>query len=372
MARYMLLLLGDGTLDGVTVFGPTAARAFRTPLTSLPRGVGALDGGFFETLQPGGFVGYGHGGATLSFFSDLLVVPQLDLGIFATTNTVGGGQVSNALAARIIEYFYAPPRATPAAPAPELVQSTSVYAGDYVATRRRYGRGLEGFLSRLTAAASVAVTSEGYLLVSGALGPAQRYVPAGEPDVFRPANAPSGAGGMLRFERDGDRAERFVMLPIAFERVGLVYRPLVLALAAAVAVFTALAIVVGFFVRLTRPLEESRGQTSARRVQLAAAALWLTAVVAFALWITGIMGDATPLFSDWPGPLLRTASSAALAASVLTLLLGIPLLAPVWRRTADATSWSRWRKARYTAALAIFAAFAVVLGAWGALEPWAT
>ncbi|HEU4617487.1 MAG TPA: serine hydrolase domain-containing protein, partial [Gammaproteobacteria bacterium] len=36
MARYMLLLLGDGTLDGVTVFGPEAARAFRTPMTSLP------------------------------------------------------------------------------------------------------------------------------------------------------------------------------------------------------------------------------------------------------------------------------------------------------------------------------------------------
>ncbi|HUO67589.1 MAG TPA: serine hydrolase domain-containing protein, partial [Gammaproteobacteria bacterium] len=36
MATYMLLLLGDGTLDGVTVFGPVAARAFRTPLTKLP------------------------------------------------------------------------------------------------------------------------------------------------------------------------------------------------------------------------------------------------------------------------------------------------------------------------------------------------
>jgi hypothetical protein len=370
MARYMLLLLGDGTLDGVSVFGETAARAFRTPFTSLPRGVGALDGGFFAALQPGGFMGYGHGGSTLSFFSNLVVVPELDLGIFATTNTEGGGQVSNPLAGRIIEHFYGAPRAAPSGPAPELAGSAAVYAGDYVATRRRYGGGLEAFVSRLVSAASVGVTSEGYLLVSGALGPAQRYVPAGEPNVFRPANAPSGAGGMLRFHSDGGRAERIEMIPLAFERVRPWHRPLTLSLSAALAAFTALAIVVGFFVRLSSRLPESRGQAVARRVQLAAAALWLTAVAAFALWIAGIMGDATPLFSDWPGPLLLTASSAALAASVSTLL-GIPLLAAVWRRTADSTCWSPWRKVRYTAALAIFAAFALVLGAWGALAPWA-
>jgi CubicO group peptidase (beta-lactamase class C family) len=367
IARYMLLLLGDGTLDGVTVFGTTAARAFRTPLTDLPSGVGALDGGFFATLQPGGFMGYGHGGATLSFFSSMLVVPELDLGIFATTNTEGGGQVSNPLPARIVEHFYAPPRPAPAAPAQELVASARVYAGDYVTTRRRY-EGLEGFLSRFAVAASVSVTSEGYLLVSGALGPTQRYVPAEEPDVFRPA---SGSAGMLRFEGNGDRVERIEAMPFALERVGPVHRPLTLAITAALAVFTAVAVVVGFFVRLSRTLAESRAQAIARRVQLATAVSWLISVAAFALWITSISSDLTAVFRDWPGPLLLTASSAALAASVLTGV-GVPLLLAVWRSTPDATGWSAWRKSRYTAALAIFAAFAIVLGAWGALAPWAS
>jgi hypothetical protein len=246
-----------------------------------------------------------------------------------------------------------------------------VYAGDYVATRRRYSGGLEGFVSRFAAAASVRVTSEGYLLVSGALGPAQRYVPSGEPDVFRPANAPQGAGGMLRFERDGDRAVRFVAMPVAFERVAMPHRPLTLALTAGAAILTAFAIVVGSFVRLSRTLTESPGQKAARRVQLAAAVLWLIAAAAFAIWIAGISADATPLFRDWPGPLLLAASSAALAASVLTLL-GIPLLVAVWRHRPGSEDWSAWRKGRYTAALAIFGAFALVLLAWGALEPWAS
>lgn len=369
IARYMLLLLGDGTLDGVTVFGPETARAFRTPMTSLPSRVGALDAGFFDQLYPGGFHGYGHGGATTAFFSNMVVVPEIDLGIFAATNTEGGGAVSNPLAGRIIEHFYAAPRPPPAAPAPELAGAASVFAGDYVATRRRYG-GLEGFLTRFAGALSVSATSEGYLLVSGALGPAQRYVPAGEPDVFRAADAPAGAGGMLRFERSGARAERVVTMPVAFERVGLLHRPATLTLAAAVAVFTAAAIVVGAFLRVRRPLAESAGQKLARRLQLAVAVLWLVAVAAFILWFNGVTANVANVFRDWPGPLLGTASSTALAAALLTAF-GASLLPAVWRNAAaPAAGWTGWRKGRYTAALLIFAAFGAVLGAWGALEPW--
>ena len=367
IARYMLLLLGDGTLDSVTVFGPTAARAFRTPLTRLPASVGSLDAGFFETLQPGGFRGYGHGGATTSFFSSMLVVPELDLGIFATTNTQGGNALSSALAPRVIEHFYAPARPAPAASSPELIGSAGVYAGDYVSTRRRHG-GLEGFLMSLANVMSVRVTSEGYLVVSGGLGPTQRYVPAGEPDLFRPVAGPAGAGGLLRFERDGDRVARVVAMPVAFERVGPLRRPQMLALAAGLAVFTAVAIVIGFFVRLSRELSETRGQKLARRAQLVCAVLWLVSTAAFALWLPGLLADVTAVFRDWPGPLLATTSYAALAATLLTFV-GVPFLPAVWRNPR--AGWSIWRRTRYTAALSIFAAFSILLGAWGALEPWA-
>ena len=370
IARYMLLLLGDGTLDGVTVFGPSTARAFRTPMTSLPLGVGALDAGFFDVQLPGGFRGYGHGGATTAFFSNMLVLPELNLGIFATTNTDGGGAVANALAGRIVEHFYAPPRAAPAGPAPELVGMRAVYAGDYVSTRRRY-EGLEGLLTRFAGMTSVSVTSEGYLLVSGAAGPEQRYVPAGEPDVFRPATGAAGAGGLLLFERDGERAQRVLGMPIAFERVGPLHQPAILMLAVVLAVFTATAIVVGAFLRLQRPPAESSGQRLARRAQLAAAVLWLLGCAAFALWIGGVMADLTIVFRDWPGALLTTSSAAALAATATTVL-GALLLPAAWRGAPGTPGWTFWRKGRYTAAVVIFAAFGALLGAWGALEPWAS
>ena len=55
MGRYMLLLLGDGTLDGATVFGSKAARAFRTPLTKLSSELGVLRTDLFHR-PPGGWL----------------------------------------------------------------------------------------------------------------------------------------------------------------------------------------------------------------------------------------------------------------------------------------------------------------------------
>jgi hypothetical protein len=73
----------------------------------------------------------------------------------------------------------------------------------------------------------------------------------------------------------------------------------------------------------------------------------------------------------WPTPAILAASTAALAASVLTLA-GVPLLPSVWRAEPQAAGWSTARKARYTVTLAVFAALGLLLAPWGALAPWNT
>jgi hypothetical protein len=54
----------------------------------------------------------------------------------------------------------------------------------------------------------------------------------------------------------------------------------------------------------------------------------------------------------------------------LTLVCAL-LLPAAWRGSPGLPGWTIWRKARYTTAVAIFAAFGILLGVWGALEPWA-
>src|SRR5690606_14685263 len=103
MARYMLMLLGDGMLDGARIFGAEAARAFRTPRTQLAPEVGSWNGGFAEAPAPGGFRMYGHTGATLTFFSNMLLFPELDFGLFVSTNTASGVALSSALPTRVVQ-----------------------------------------------------------------------------------------------------------------------------------------------------------------------------------------------------------------------------------------------------------------------------
>jgi len=107
-------------------------------------------------------------------------------------------------------------------------------------------------------------------------------------------------------------------------------------------------------------------------VQLACAWAWLASFAAFAAFVARA-SDVVNIVYTWPGVPMLAASSAALLASVLTLASAL-FLPAVWRTAIDgarpAAGWSAWRKTRYTLAFLIFAALAIVLGAWGALAPW--
>ena len=103
MARYMLMILGGGQLDGETIYGPATAEALRTPLAT-PDAPAALpvDHGFMHIPLPGSFVGHGHGGDTIWFHSMLLTIPELRLGVFVSTNTDTGAPLAAELPARIV------------------------------------------------------------------------------------------------------------------------------------------------------------------------------------------------------------------------------------------------------------------------------
>jgi hypothetical protein len=107
-------------------------------------------------------------------------------------------------------------------------------------------------------------------------------------------------------------------------------------------------------------------------VQFACAWLWLASFANLGAFVARATDSATVVY-DWPAVPILIASSAALAASMLTFV-GALFLPAVWRGALagaqPAAGWSAWRKTRYTLALLIFAALAIVLGAWGALAPW--
>ena len=366
MSRYMLMLLGDGSLDGVQVYGPPTVQAFSTALPRPAPGVAGWRHGLAEYTLPGGFSGVGHGGATLSFFSKLVVVPALKLGVFVSANTDTGAAFEDALAARIVERFYAPPAGPPPPGSSALAEGARDFEGVYLTDRRAWG-GLEGFVDRTTGGARVTVTPEGHLIVASGRG-SSRWTPIGNPDDGQFI----GDDGVQRlaFQMRGGQARRFFSPrgEAAFDRVPLWRRTIVLVLLTIVTALASIGSLVGLISRARRDIRESQGQARAGAIQITQALLWLAAMGLFGVWASGGR-DAAQAVYDWPGVPLILASSCALMAGVLAVLT-LLLLPTIWQGGRRVDSWTGGRKARFTLTAVIFLAYAVMLGSMGALEPW--
>jgi hypothetical protein len=366
MARYMLALMANGALDGVTIYGPQTAVAFSTPLPRPAPGVPTTRHGLFEMPLPGGYTGIGHDGATLSFFSSLVLVPALNLGIFVTTNSDRGAELTDTLPGRVVERFYAAPAGGPPPGSRELVEDRDAFEGVYLTDRRAY-HGLEAMIDRLIGTASVSVTNDGHLIVRS-VGPAERFSANG-PLALGRFRSDDGTHTLVFTMRDGRATGFFAPSGLcAFDRIPIWRRTGVLALMTLITALFALATVRGVFSPRPRDFRESSSQRRAGTLISTQAILWLVAIGLFAVWASRAT-DVAGVMYDWPGVTLVSASACALVASVLSLpsVLLTPL---IWRGGRRLDSWSAARKLRYTLLALLFLSFAVLLATWGALEPW--
>jgi CubicO group peptidase (beta-lactamase class C family) len=360
MARYMLMLLNDGELDGQRIYGPVAAQAFRTADFPAPAGR-ALRHGFFDQALPGGYVGYGHDGGTMSFFSHMTVVPALKLGVFISTNTDTGGRLQADLAPGIVGRFYAVQDPFSPAPDPRLAQHADAYEGRYLQSRRAMS-GLEGFVHRIAFGTDVSVTPQGYLLMGGLLG-ASALAPVGDP--AKGAFVSMSDGAPLQFTMKDGRAVGAPLGAATLERVGPLDSPGPLALLCGLTALAAGLTLLGVGFR-PRHAPAGRWQLWAGRAQIVQALLWLGSLFAFASFMQGASDPAQIVF-NWPSPTLIAASAMALAAAALTVLSLAPVVL-AWREAG----WTWRRKTATTLTALTSLALAALLLRWGFLAPWSS
>jgi CubicO group peptidase (beta-lactamase class C family) len=365
MARFMTLILGNGTLDGAVIYGPQTAQAFRTPAMRTGPGINGWAWGFMQRRLPGGFDGFGHEGQTLSFRSDLVTVPALNLGVFVAANSETGSALVERLPALIVERFYAPPLGAVPAGSPDLAAARAAYAGDYLSEKRRYG-GLEQFVSLLTGVVHVDVTREGRLLVRAADG-GGLWTPAETAGQFRTLDGSRTAG----FQMVDGVAQRWLPPSGAqtFQRIGPLWRASTLAALAAAALAASAAALIGIATRDRLQFRQTPIQGAASALQTNTAVLWFVAAGGFAAWAARARVDAAYAFFFWPGPWVLVASASALVAAVCSLIQ-VLLLPGIWRGGRRVDSWTAGRKLRFSVTALIFLALSIVLLMWGALEPW--
>ena len=366
MSRYMLMLLGNGTNNDVTIFGPQTARAFRTPLRQEPPGINAWAHGFMTFDLPGGHRGYGHLGDTIAFHSAMIVVPDLALGIFVTTNGEAGPALTTTLPSAIMRNFYARPVGFPRPGSGELVEAARTFDGHYLTSRRPAG-GLEGFVMRLVGGADVRVTSGGRLILSRG-GQDQAFVPEGPVRDGRFMSALSDE--RIVFQMTGDHAEslRTYSNTETLFRTSLIDRQITLMVLALLTAVASISTLVGIDLCNRRDLRQNQSQARASMVQAMQAGLWLAAFALFGLWGLGTSNVASVMY-NWPGMLVVTASACALVAAGMTLIT-LAAMPAIWQGGRRVDSWTVLRKTFFTATVIIYAAFSVLLAVHGGLEPW--
>ncbi len=363
MARYMTLLLNGGTIDGKTVFSPKTSALFRMPMYRPAEGAPGWNAGFMDIPLPGGRRGFGHAGETLWFHSNMVMAPQLGLGVFVAANTDTGADLAATLPSTIIERFYAP---RPEIPAPSKIthDEAVAYEGKFLTTRRAYG-GLEGFIDRLIGEATVRAAPDGLLTLT-IDGRSSQWTATDQADTF----APVSGSGLLVFQRDGGKVVRFFspMGVAAFERIGFPHQPGLLTAFAILTTLAALATLIGVATRDRREARQTPTQARASLLQTIQAILWLIAMIGVGVFASGA-GDVAQVVFGWPSGWLLSASACAFVATVLTIAT-LAMLPVVWRGGRRVDSWTSLRKLGFTCTTFIFLGFALLLATWGFLEFW--
>ena len=167
MTRLMLAFLQDGAVDGVSILKPETVRQMETRQFEFHPKLPGLGITFMEYLiEPVRIIA--HGGDTVYFHSDMILVPDAHLGYFLSYNTLGkdvGGGRGEVLRSLVNRYF-------PSAGQPKIDVDPDTAKSDGRAITGFYNgtrRGETTFLSILALADQSKVSSdkEGVLQIEG-------------------------------------------------------------------------------------------------------------------------------------------------------------------------------------------------------------
>ncbi len=350
MAKFMLAHLNNGLLGEARILKPETAQLMhsRTLSPNPALSGGAL--GFYETFINGRRA-IGHGGDTVYFHTQLLLVPEENLGVFVSFNTDNAGFASVDIARAVIKHVL--PADLPVVKVrPDAQQRNARYAGSYRALRHSYTKA-----EKVLAAFgdfSVAAMPDGTLMFRDILeAHPTRWIEVGD-GVFRQElddTFVAFVGG------EGGQATHMVgpFAPIAFVRVGWYESPMLHALIIVLGIALFISMLVSAIRRRKADRAGAPGLRWARFVLAAVGVLLIGFLLAIVIAVAGgieelIFGFPTSFYVALALPLL------ALPLAVLAIYFAVQL----WR----ARAWTLGTRVHYSVTLLSALLFFWVLSYW--------
>jgi CubicO group peptidase (beta-lactamase class C family) len=200
MTRFMLAFLAEGTLDGATILKPETVRAMQARQFEVHPALRAMGLIFIDYSMNGQRI-IGHGGDTIYFHSDMILMPDAKVGLYISYNSQGsrpGSGRSEVIRAFLNRYF--PDSEIPPAPV-ELKTAQAdgrAVSGIYQGSRRGDSTLLK--LAAVMGQTTVSSDPNGVLTIEGVQSPRgglKRWREIG-PLLYREVDGPD----TIAFRRD--------------------------------------------------------------------------------------------------------------------------------------------------------------------------
>ncbi len=212
MARFMIAHLQGGAYGPDRILQPETAHRMHSLLFAHEPGVPGWLHGFYEMNRNGQRI-FGHGGDTMDFHTQLMLLPEHGLGLFVSYNSRKGTAARSQLLDAFLDRYFPVEEADVTEPAADFETQAGRVAGTYRVLRYSHST-----LAKLGALASeLNVDSRDGLLVTQGQGEPTRWRLV-EPLVFREVDGPNLL--VFRANNQGEVTHLFPSaFPIALERI---------------------------------------------------------------------------------------------------------------------------------------------------------
>lgn len=352
MAKFMIAHLQHGRFGDARILNEETSRLMQTRQFGHDPRLNGFALGFYEQSSHDLRI-VGHGGDTQWFHTNLSLIPSEGVGVFLSTNTAGGSEISFApFLEAFLDHYYPVPAFTPPPPPEDWADQAAQYAGTYLFNRRSYTT-FEKVISLFGGEIQVSLGDPGELVADTPLG-ALRVHRAG-PGLFRDLEGPMD----LAFEEDDAGAVTRLFLGAAPMMAGVklsfwqrpaVHRFVLLGCLLLLVSVIPLMPIRYLLQRSVDGIEPLRGRE--RSLRWLALALTLV-VLGFIVGLGVLAGSPTSIVEGDAGPLrLLLVLPVVAAFGAVAVVLGA---AVAWRSGL----WGRWGRIHYT--LLAIAAIVVIL-----------
>jgi CubicO group peptidase (beta-lactamase class C family) len=360
MAKFMIAHLQYGRLGDARILQEETSHLMQTRQFGHDPRLPGFALGFYEQSSHGLRL-VGHGGDTGWFHTDLSLIPSEGVGVFLSTNTASGGEISFGpfLEAFLDHYYPVPPIARPAPPENWPAEAAK-YAGTYIFNRRAYTT-FEKVSALAGGAIKVSVGDPGELVANTPLGAVRVYET--EPGLFRD---PQGSMDVAFEENDAGGVTRLFLGPapmMAGDKLSFWQNPavhqIILIFCLLLFLSTLVLMPIRYFVqRSVDGVEPLRGRERGWRWL----ALALTVLnVGFLVALGVLVGNPNSLIEGNAGP-LKAVLVIPMVAVPVTLAVAVGAVAAWLSRL-----WGRWGRVHYALFAIAAVVFLVELNYWNLL-----